>query len=210
MQANKVHGKARIPPRSVVYTKIDFHLGRKPPVIKDCLRPEADARRRFSKAALRAAQTEMHHRRLGFCNLRAREASLPICVWKPYHDWAATGTRNGAPSRLNAFIAAIVIVRSTRSLGANCAEAAAYASSDACVSLTRVTSSAQASAARSCSENKWCTSSHTGTKLILSIDMVFLRSRLCISMQCAQPLICETRRNTRCTSSSGRFVLLVT
>lgn len=38
---------------------------------------------------------------------------------------AFTGNRNGAPSRLKAFMAAIVIVRSTRSFGANAAAAAA-------------------------------------------------------------------------------------
>lgn len=54
---------------------------------------------------------------------------------------ALTGSRKGAPSRLNAFIAAMVIVRSTRSLGAKAALAAASAPSEACVSLIRVTSS---------------------------------------------------------------------
>jgi len=38
---------------------------------------------------------------------------------------AATGSLNGAPRRLNAFIAAIVIVRSTRSFGSNASAAAA-------------------------------------------------------------------------------------
>ena len=39
--------------------------------------------------------------------------------------FAATGRRKGAPSRLNAFIAAIAIVRSTKSFGANAPAAAA-------------------------------------------------------------------------------------
>ena len=30
---------------------------------------------------------------------------------------------------------------------------------------------------------------------------------MCKSMQCAQPLICDTRRKTRWISSSGRSVL---
>ena len=38
---------------------------------------------------------------------------------------AATGRRNGAPSLLNAFIAAIAIARSTRSFGSNASAAAA-------------------------------------------------------------------------------------
>jgi len=38
---------------------------------------------------------------------------------------AATGRRNGAPSLLKAFIAAIAIVRSTRSFGSNASAAAA-------------------------------------------------------------------------------------
>ncbi len=40
--------------------------------------------------------------------------------------------------------------------------------------------------------------------------MVLRRSRVCRSMQWAHPLICETRRKTRWTSSSGRLVLWVT
>lgn|GEM_PF-3270353 len=43
----------------------------------------------------------------------------------PDQAFAATGRRNGAPSRLKAFIAAMVIVRSTRSLGSKAAAAAA-------------------------------------------------------------------------------------
>lgn len=41
------------------------------------------------------------------------------------HGCAFTGIRNDTPSRLNAFIAAIAIVRSTKSFGAKAAEAAA-------------------------------------------------------------------------------------
>ena len=41
------------------------------------------------------------------------------------HGLAATGRRKGAPNRLKAFMAAMVIVRSTRSFDANAAEAAA-------------------------------------------------------------------------------------
>src|SRR3546814_14136805 len=50
---------------------------------------------------------------------------------------AFTGSRNGAPSRLKAFIAAIAIVWSTRSRGSKAAAAAASASSEAFVSLDR-------------------------------------------------------------------------
>jgi len=49
----------------------------------------------------------------------------------PSQGFAATGNRKGAPNLLKAFIAAIAIVRSTRSFGAKASEAAAYASSDA-------------------------------------------------------------------------------
>lgn len=52
----------------------------------------------------------------GFCRTRRRQL-LPRT-----HILAATGSRNGAPRRLKAFIAAIVIVRSTRSFGENAAE----------------------------------------------------------------------------------------
>lgn len=52
----------------------------------------------------------------GFCRMRRRQL-LPRT-----HILAATGSRNGAPRRLKAFIAAIVIVRSTRSFGENAAE----------------------------------------------------------------------------------------
>lgn len=52
-----------------------------------------------------------------------------------------------------AFMAVMVRVRSTRSFSENTAAAAAQAASDACVSLTRLTSSVHASAARSCYEN---------------------------------------------------------
>lgn len=55
-----------------------------------------------------------------------------------FQDPATTGRRNGTLSLLKALIAAIAIVRFTRSFGSNASAANAQASSDACVSLARV------------------------------------------------------------------------
>ena len=102
------------------------------------------------------------------------------------------------PKRLIAFIAAIVSVRSTKCFSENAAAAAAYAASEACVSLTRVTSSAHARAARSCSENRYSASCQTGTRTTVSTDIPSLmRSRVWMSMQWAHPFNWETRKNTK-------------
>ena len=59
----------------------------------------------------------------GDCPVLRRELGIPAILDVP-QACACTGRRKGAPSRLKAFIAAMAIVRSTRSLGSNAAAAA--------------------------------------------------------------------------------------
>lgn len=60
-------------------------------------------------------------------DIRVRCGALPPERREDDQSCAFTGRRNGALSRLNAFIAAIVIVRSASSFGANAAAGAAAA-----------------------------------------------------------------------------------
>lgn len=57
--------------------------------------------------------------------MRGNVSVTPHWLATPDQAEAATGMRNGAPSRLMAFIADIASVRSTRSLGSKAAETAA-------------------------------------------------------------------------------------